>query len=78
MMLSDITNKLIQIDNLWVQCKRHFKLNNDKDLIKYSKIEIEKYLKDLNIITNYGDTFRRYKIESVDFGITPSDKFPNP
>lgn len=31
----------------------------------------------MNVITNYGDTFKRYRIESVDLLLTPSDAFPD-
>lgn len=30
-MISDITNKIIQIDNLWVQFKRYFNIKDDKN-----------------------------------------------
>lgn len=31
----------------------------------------------MNVITNYGDTFKRYRIDSVDFSMTPNNKFPD-
>lgn len=31
----------------------------------------------MNVITNYGDTFKRYRIEDIDFNQTPSSPFPD-
>lgn len=38
---------------------------------------IEDYFKMMTVVTNYGDTFRRYRIEGVDFNTTPESAFPD-
>ena len=31
----------------------------------------------MTVVTNYGDTFKRYRLEGVDFSLTPESKFPD-
>lgn len=31
----------------------------------------------MNVVTNYGDNFKRYRVEDVAFDMSPETKFPN-
>lgn len=45
--------------------------------MKLQKKDVERYFDKMNVITNYGDNFKRYRIDSVDFSMTPNNKFPD-
>lgn len=78
-MLSDISNKIVQYRDLWTTFIDKFKVKNPKEpnVVKEKQKIIEKFFVGMNVITNYGDNFKRYRIEGVDFNQYPTSKFPN-
>lgn len=47
------------------------------DQIRVQEYNIVEYFKGMTVVTNYGDTFRRYRVEGVDFDMTPESPFPD-
>lgn len=39
--------------------------------------QINDYFIGMTVITDYGDTFRRYRIEGVDLNLSPDSEFPD-